>query len=271
MEELNKNTLKEALKKLPTYEPPELLWEQVNKDLNQVMPRTALQAAIQALPEYNPPDFVWEHIQKNLELGEVSLPLETAIETLPEYEPPQKVWNKIEDDLMAEESEATLQTAIQSLPEYEPTDSLWDSIEAALPKEKPQGKIVVFRTWKRFAAAAAMVGVVLTATWGFFNYQATANNYAYSQELIDEQTLSVEWEADEQDFQTILAVCLERKYVCEQPKFLDLKSELQELNEAKDELKTVLERYGKDPKLIQQLTKIEHQRSDVLKKMVVLI
>lgn len=270
MKELNKNTLQNALKKLPEYEPPELLWDKVNKDLNQVMPRTALQAAVQALPEYNPPAFVWDNIIQNLEQEDKQEELEEAIQTLPEYEPSTSLWDNIEHELTKAESEESLQKAIKALPEYEPIDTVWDTIEVELNKDKKaSAKIIAFPTWKRFAAAAAMIGFILTASWLYFNSNNT--NYIYTQEMVDESTLEVEWEADEQDFQAILAVCLERKYVCEQPAFLNLKSELQELNEAKEELKTVLENYGKDPKLIQQLTKIEHQRSDVLKKMVVLI
>lgn len=272
MKELNKNTLYNALKKLPEYEPPELLWDEVSKDLSQVMPRTALQAAVQALPEYNPPAFVWDNIVQSLDKGLVENPLEETIQTLPEYDPPTTLWDNIENELDKSDSEEVLQKAIKALPEYEPAEMVWDNIEADLHRSKKRSaKIIAFKTWRRVAAAAVMMGFILTASWLYYSDYATSSDYTYSQEMVDERTFKVEWEADEQDFQTILAVCLQRKHVCEQPAFLNLKSELNELNEAKNELKTVLENYGKDPKLIQQLTKIEHQRSDVLKKMVVLI
>ena len=78
----------------------------------------------------------------------------------------------------------------------------------------------------------------------------------------------VDWNEDEDAFDMVMNFCKTQNIVCELPEFKMLKSELEELNTAREVLKTALEFYGTDPELIAQLTSIEHERSGVLKKMI---
>ncbi len=67
MEEQNKKTLIEALSSLPEHEPKEMLWEQIEEQmeggLESVMPKQLLLS----LPQYEPPDSAWDGIAKQLD------------------------------------------------------------------------------------------------------------------------------------------------------------------------------------------------------------
>jgi hypothetical protein len=80
--------------------------------------------------------------------------------------------------------------------------------------------------------------------------------------------LKQDWDEDEDAFDMVLAFCKTENIVCELPEFVTLKSELEELNNAREELKQALDHYGADAELVAQLTRIEHDRSDVLKKLI---
>jgi hypothetical protein len=62
--EQNKATLKKAILALPSYQPPEGLWNDIEQQLDD---SAALDAAIETLPEYHPPAQVWENISEALE------------------------------------------------------------------------------------------------------------------------------------------------------------------------------------------------------------
>ena len=58
-QDINHNTLKNAVTQLPTYPPPDEIWLAMDKELN-------LQKGIGQLPEHEPPKLVWESIEANL-------------------------------------------------------------------------------------------------------------------------------------------------------------------------------------------------------------
>ena len=64
MKELNHNTLHEALRTLPTYEPPLALWDDIELALDS---EDALAESVQQLPQYDPPDAVWQHLEAQLD------------------------------------------------------------------------------------------------------------------------------------------------------------------------------------------------------------
>ena len=51
-----------------------------------------LKNAIQRLPQYDPPAQVWDRIQSDLEVGAL---IEEDLQRLPEYEPPDLIWDNI--------------------------------------------------------------------------------------------------------------------------------------------------------------------------------
>lgn len=66
MEEQNKKTLIEALSSLPEYEPQELLWEQIEEQMEGGLGSIVPAQLLQSLPQYEPPTSTWDGIVKRL-------------------------------------------------------------------------------------------------------------------------------------------------------------------------------------------------------------
>ena len=67
MEEHNKKTLIEALSSLPEHEPKEMLWEQIEHEMEGGLDAILPAQLLLALPQYEPPANAWEGILKKLE------------------------------------------------------------------------------------------------------------------------------------------------------------------------------------------------------------
>jgi hypothetical protein len=65
-EEKNRETLKRSIDKLTAFEPPQLVWDNINEQLDKDVKEKALHEAIEALPSFNPPDQIWAGIEKEL-------------------------------------------------------------------------------------------------------------------------------------------------------------------------------------------------------------
>lgn len=66
-EEKNRETLKRSIDKMTAYEPPQLVWENINETLDKDIKEKALHEAIEALPSFDPPDQVWADIETDLD------------------------------------------------------------------------------------------------------------------------------------------------------------------------------------------------------------
>lgn len=173
---------------------------------------------------------------------------------LPEYEPSEEVWNKIASKL----SEGALQNALQKLPSYEPNEAVWSQID-----EKLSPKTIKFSAWK-WVSVAASVAIIL----GFSYWLSTdKQQIKYSEERIDKDLLLNPVDDSQQQYEMIVAYCKQQTYVCQNPEFVSLKTELEELNSASKQLKEAVGRYNTEPELIAQLTNIEQQKSEIIRKM----
>lgn len=67
--EKNKNTLKDALSQMKTYNAPDRLWSNVESNLDNPAPATelVLNEAIDKLPQHSPPPLVWNELAKKLD------------------------------------------------------------------------------------------------------------------------------------------------------------------------------------------------------------
>jgi hypothetical protein len=193
--------------------------------------------------------------------------LQKAIQELPQYEPEALVWLAIDGELEVIEKEDNLQNAINELPTYNPSDSLWENIDAELEADiKKAGRVV----WlKRISSVAAVIVFLIVGNF-IFNQNNSQENItiSYSQEVVEDDFLKQDWDEDDDAFEMVMAYCKTENIVCELPEFIVLKTELEDLNNAREELKNALDHYGTDAELIAQLTRIEHDRSDVLKQMI---
>lgn len=201
--------------------------------------------------------------------------LKAGLQQLPEYAPPPAIWNELEESL---EADAALAAGIKRLPRYEPPSEIWTQIEAQLATATtsrltatPSRRGLFSRRWYAVAAAVAL----LLAAWWWQRQSggslATKGAVAVTQEVADEQLLQMNAEPEDEAFQLIQNLCRSQVPVCEQPEFKTLKTELDELTEAKGELRQALGSFGDDPELHAQLARIERERSEVLRQMMAMI
>ncbi|MDZ7934026.1 MAG: hypothetical protein U5M51_03435 [Emticicia sp.] len=173
---------------------------------------------------------------------------------LPEYEPSEEVWNKINSKL----HESALQNALEKLPIYEPDDTVWNKID-----NKLSPKTIKFSAW-RWASVAASIAIVL----GFSYWLSTdKQQIRYSEERIDKDLLLNPIDDSQQQYEMIVAYCKQQTYVCENPEFVSLKTELEELNSASKQLQEAVGQYNTEPQLMAQLSSIEQQKSEIIRKM----
>lgn len=173
---------------------------------------------------------------------------------LPEYEPTDEVWKNIESKL----NDDVLQRAVGKLNIYEPNNDVWSRIEAELPT-----KIVKFTAWKVASIAASIVLIFGV----FFIYSVDNQKVSYSEQKIDENLLLNKTDDSQRQYEMIVAYCKQQTYVCENKEFKALKTELEELNIASNRLREAVGMYNTEPELMAQLTTIEQQKSELLRKM----
>lgn len=173
---------------------------------------------------------------------------------LPEYEPSEEVWNKIVSKL----SEGALQNALEKLPNYEPNEAVWSKID-----DKLSPKTIKFSAWKWVSAAASAVIIMSISYW----LKTDKQQIRYSEERIDKDLLLNPVDDSQQQYEMIVAYCKQQTYVCQNPEFVSLKTELEELNSASKQLKEAVGQYNTEPELIAQLTNIEQQKSEIIRKM----
>jgi uncharacterized protein HemX len=174
---------------------------------------------------------------------------------LPLYSPPESVWENIEQGLR----EVPLQEALNQLPIYEPPVQTWFDIAAQLPQPR--------RNWWRYAAAAVVVLAV--GIGGYLTMSPTNENatIAYSQEKLNPKAAVTANETIDRQYAHLQALCQEQITVCEKPEFKTLKKELDDLTAASNQLKEALGRYNTDATLSAQLSEIEQERADILRKL----
>ncbi|GAB4256200.1 MAG: hypothetical protein Kow0027_23250 [Saprospiraceae bacterium] len=197
--------------------------------------RSTLVEALSMLPEYDPPDETWQMVEAELDLLAVLPEKESVAELLPEFDPPDEVWNQVSKQLDG------------------------------------AGKVVPMRKWVARIAAAV---VLLVAAWWALNTNQPSQDegtISYSVEVLDPILEKNDWDEDEDAFQQFMAICQNGHFICEQPSFKNLEAELEELTEAKNELKEAIGAYGASPVLVQQIKEIELERTDILKKMMVML
>jgi hypothetical protein len=182
------------------------------------------------------------------------------IKNLPTYEPPETVWEAIETRL-----------PLLEMRTYEPPADIWESIENQLvTSEKPVKKLSILRGVKNNYAwlAAASFALLVVASFAlYFNLNKNIEaNLVVTTEVVDNQLIQQNWNETDKDFALVEAFCETALPKCEEPEFKNLKTELDDLNKAREDLKNVLSTYNSDPEIVAQLTKLENVRSDILKK-----
>jgi hypothetical protein len=194
--------------------------------------------------------------------------LHQALRRLPEYEPPVMVWEQLDTTLSID---AQLTYAAQQLPLHTPPEVIWDQIAAHLPDQQlPAGRVSL---WLRLALGFVFVAVLFVAWW--LLRPATDTNMAaavvVTQEILDPQIVATVREREDDAYSWVNNLCAARAPVCNQPEFLSLKSELDDLTAAKQQVYAALGQYGDDPDMAAQLVQIELARTQVLQEIMQMI
>ncbi len=200
--------------------------------------------------------------------------LHEALQALPDYEPPLALWDDIE---LALDSEDTLAESVQALPQYEPPDAVWQHLEAQLEVAEPRKvtRLEPLRPLRRqqWWAAAAAIALLVVAWWLLRPTASEGELVAVqiTQETVNTEVQATAHEAEDAGFDLVATLCESKAPVCEEPDFKLLKSELDDLTLAKNDLRTALGQYGDDPDMAAQLVQIERERSEVLRQMMQMI
>ncbi len=193
--------------------------------------------------------------------------LQTALARLPYHDPPAVVWENLDATL---DLDAVLVESARQLPPYNPPAAIWENITAQLPVTRPIARRATL--WPRYAVAAALAA--LFGAWWLLHPTTdinTAEQIVITQEIMDQQVIATAQENEDNAFQWVQDLCAARAPICEQPEFKTLKSELDELTIAKQNLHTALGQYGDDPDLTAQLVQIELARTQLLQEIMQMI
>ncbi|MEM9929970.1 MAG: hypothetical protein AAF840_09140 [Bacteroidota bacterium] len=185
--------------------------------------------------------------------------LREALNKLPGYDAPQSNWDGIAEGLTP--------TLSDQLPSYTPPAGVWNNLSRELEVEATAQTAKRRRLWPRaIAGAAAALALLITLGLGLQNGIANKQKVtvAYSQEAAPAQH-SIDWQEGEESFAFAIAEIEARN----EPKLNNLRHELDELTEAREEIKIILAAYGEDPQVIRQLAKIERDRSDIYRRIIV--
>lgn len=187
--------------------------------------------------------------------------LKDLLRQMPEYSPSDQVWEGIEESL----SSPAPTTLDRLLPAYQPPDRVWEQIEAQLPA--PGSAFRRLLPWISAAAASAAVLYWFFLAGPLAERPAEMVALTYSKEVVDDALLQRDWQDDEGAFDLVEKMCTASPFTCTNPDMNTLRTELDELTEAKLALEEAIGAYGTDIDLIGQLTEIERQRTALLKKM----
>lgn len=151
--------------------PPAQAWTAINAALDQwdadIKTATTLSGT-----EIIPPSFVWENISLELEELEEDKIFRDGLINL-EVTPPD-IWAKLNTELNEAEPEQQLAGKLLALEVWPPEES-WQKIEKRLP-EKPAAKIIGISTWKKWAAAAVITGVLTVSAVLLLQQNKTGEN-----------------------------------------------------------------------------------------------
>jgi hypothetical protein len=196
--------------------------------------------------------------------------LKKAIRQLPSYTAPPGIWEAIQTDMEIFQKEAPLREATHNLPVYKAPEGAWAGIAQQLKEEKPQRHRAL--RIRQLGIAASVAILVAAGGYFFWNTDAPATvELEYRKELVNLELLENDWEQDQEDMQWVVQQFEKSPVAKTEKQYETLLIEYAELNDAKHEIENVMKNYGKDASLIRQMTRIELERTRIIKQMATLI
>ena len=182
--------------------------------------------------------------------------LREALDRLPTYSPPLDNWAKLAEQLSPPLRER--------LPTYAPPPAVWNAVSKGLDEAPRRGTVRQLLT-RRWTAIAAAVALLLGVGAFLLRYDDGPQvTYAYTQEASPTPVVA-DWDEDEGSFTRARREVTERN----EPRLNNLGHELDELTEAREEVKAMLTAYGDDPGMVRQLAEIERERDDVYRRILI--
>jgi hypothetical protein len=247
MKDVNYNTLRTALNQLPQYAPPPDLWAGIEEALHE---EALLDTAIGELPQYTPPEAIWD-----------------AIATALPGQPPVSGWMRYRRYIISVTLAALmggvawLMREQPAIPPAAPRPAPSEPIAAATPP--PVVPPTVAEPTALRKPARKQPANTPTSTPTIVVNHATI--------VVDNNMLEACAAPDDDAFALIETLCKTQVPVCEEPVFKNLKSELDDLTQAKEELRQALGQYSDDAELVSRMVVIERERTQVLQKIIQLI
>jgi hypothetical protein len=192
--------------------------------------------------------------------------LSEAIAGLPRHSPPADLWVGIETRL---EQQHNLQTALAGLPRHQPPVSVWEQVERELDSSRGRKQPRSYRILRKarpWVAAATLCGLAFGAWWFLEAETPARTSIAYSEEVQMRVSFTADWN-DEQDQIAFVMEQVDQSPVADPREVKRLKSEYEELIDARNEVEDMLKRYGNDENLLKEVARIERERSQVIKEL----
>ncbi|OAV42878.1 hypothetical protein [Lewinella sp. 4G2] len=192
--------------------------------------------------------------------------LHDGLNALPQHDPAPGVWREIDRQLTPSLGDR--------LPSYQPPPAVWNGLAEELSRAEaaPQPAATVTRPLRKLPLRWLSVAAAFLLTLGIAYTVATADGgptvtYAFNKEVAPSTQPVQDWDDDEESFARVLA----QLEAINEPELNTMRMELEELTEAKEEVKAVLVAYGDDPAVVRQLAAIERDRSEIYRRIIVRI
>lgn len=197
--------------------------------------------------------------------------LKRAIENLPQYEPKPIVWGQLSSQLDVVVSQQQLESSLTELPQYEPPETIWNAIETELGDREPSEGKPSSRKWIPIGFLLLSLGSLFA--WWHINAEepikaATEDEvpvYSFYEEAAD-ASFELRTEEDDAVFAEIDAILQGPLYDENNPDWVELKMEWEELAFAKKEIKKVLTGFNDNEDLYVKMVSIERSQTDLTKK-----
>ncbi len=187
--------------------------------------------------------------------------LKESLKQLPKYLPDKKNWENIRTML---QYDAMIARGLNDLPTYEPASRVWINVEKHL-ENSPQ----TINIWKYAIAATLAIAV---STWLVLQVVQIKSDstYTYHSEKVLAPSPSFNWEEDEAAIDEVLQLFADNEMLRQSTAYQDTRSELMELQMAKETLQSISTNYNNQSKdLMLRLKDIENQRTALIRQLVV--
>jgi len=248
--EKNSEKLARAIARLPEYQPPDLLWHNLEEQLDY---EQNLESLLREMPTYAPPAAMWEQ-------------LSLKIAKDPELAPKPRTRAGFKWPIVVLLLALVFSIGFWSL---KPTPAVLIEEQAPTPAipELPKPNDAIAQIVSDNRQTAPPIKKIKNTTYAL----SAPPRITLRKEVVDDRLIMAGRQADDPNYEIIEKLCLEALPVCEEPKFKQLKAEFDNLSSAHDDLKNALGDFADDPELVEQLVEIEHARIQILQQLVTMM